>query len=108
LLDALEASGLLSDQRFATGRARVRGAALGNQRVAQELRQRGVDSALIDETLAALPDEHARAVAVWRRKFAHPPADRNEWVKQARFLQSRGFAAGTIRRVLDSPDEESS
>ena len=30
------------------------------------------------------------------------PADAREWARQARFLQSRGFATDIIRRVLKS------
>ena len=106
LLDSLESSGLLSDARYAEGRARVRGGGLGDQRLAHELRQRGVAAELIETTLSALPDEADRARAAWQRRFGTRPLDRADWAKQARFLQSRGFAVGTIRRVLDSPDED--
>jgi regulatory protein len=97
---------LLSDARFAEGRAQSRGVGLGNQRLAHELRQRGVSDALIDAAIAELPDEFERAAATWRKRFGLRPVDRVEWARQARFLQSRGFAMGTIRRVLDALDEE--
>jgi regulatory protein len=37
---------------------------------------------------------------VWAGRFAAPPADAREWARQARFLQGRGFASETIRRLL--------
>lgn len=106
LLGELQSSGLLSDARMAEARAQSRCKMLGDQRLAHELRQRGVDDSLIESTLAGLPDEYERASAVWRKRFGFRPTDRTGWAQQARFLQSRGFAMGTIRRVLDAPDEE--
>lgn len=106
LLGELQSSGLLSDARMAEARAQSRGKLLGDQRLAHELRQRGVDDSLIESALAGLPDEYERAIAVWRKRFGLLPADRSDWARQARFLQSRGFSMGTIRRVLDAPDEE--
>ena len=102
LLDSLVASGLLSDARYAEGRARTRSARLGDARLRNELQQRGVDGELIAATLAQLPKEIERAQAIWLRKFGVKAANRQEWAKQARFLQSRGFSVGTIRRVLDN------
>jgi regulatory protein len=37
---------------------------------------------------------------VWARRFGEPPATPQERARQARFLQSRGFSAETIGKVL--------
>jgi regulatory protein len=60
---------------------------------------------LIDAQLApdTLPDELERARTVWRKKFPGAPVDAQEWARQARFLQSRGFASDVIRRLLKEP-----
>jgi regulatory protein len=39
---------------------------------------------------------------VWRKKFAHPPADAAEKARHARFLSQRGFSADVISKVLRS------
>jgi len=62
-----------------------------------------VDAALETECLESELD---RARAVLRGRFAAPPADAREWARQARFLQTRGFAVDLIRKLLkERPDE---
>jgi len=102
VLDELAASGLLSDARAASAYLRANAARFGKARLRQTLRQKGLDSALIDEQLAAVdaPDELARARDIWSRKFAAPPQDAKEWARQARFLQARGFSTNVIRKLL--------
>ena len=39
----------------------------------------------------------------WRK--AHPGQGHQEWARQARFLQSRGFAAEVVGRLLKEPCE---
>ena len=69
------------------------------------LKTRGVTAELIDEQLAqaGLPGEAERARVAWSRKFSAAPGDAREWARQARFLQSRGFAGDIIRRLLKDP-----
>lgn len=105
LLDDLAARRLLSDERFAEQRATVRGTRYGNARLKSELRQRGVAEDLIAPALEAAGDETARANTVWQRKFGKLPESREEWARQARFLQARGFSGETIRRVLRREDD---
>jgi regulatory protein len=45
---------------------------------------------------------NARAMEVWRKKFAHPPADAAEKARHARFLSQRGFSPDVISKVLRS------
>jgi regulatory protein len=100
VLDALEREKLLSDQRFAEGVARVRGARYGSRRVADDLRRTGVGpeaGALIDSLKAS---DSERALAIWTRKFGVAPADASARAKQMRFLLARGFPTDVIYRVV--------
>lgn len=107
VLNALAASGLQSDARFAESYVRSQAARLGGARLRQSLRNKGVAAALVATELdkAELPDELERARAVWQKKFAAPPADAREWARQARFLQGRGFASEVIRRLLKNIED---
>jgi regulatory protein len=101
LLDRLEAAGLLSDRRFVESYVASRRGRYGLLRLRHELRRKGVAEALIAEMLTAEPaDEFEQARALWQRKFALPPADSREYARQARFLQSRGFAGDVLKRIL--------
>jgi len=107
LLNDFQQRGWLSDERYTEQIVHARKSRYGSLKVAQELREKGVDEALVDKAVAALSqDEEARARGVWQRKFGEAPANREAWAKQARFLQSRGFGFDTIKRVLrNDPDE---
>jgi regulatory protein len=104
LLDELEQGGYLSDTRYAEQRTGARAGRLGNARLAHELRTKGVDEAIIGAALDAAGSEIDRARTVWQKKYGTLPASREEWARQARFLQSRGFSSDTIRRLLDDRD----
>jgi regulatory protein len=91
---------LLSDERFAASVARARSNRYGSQRIAGELRRKGVGGeveGLIDDLKAS---DTERARAVWERKFGAPPAHPAEAARQMRFLQARGFPVDVIRRVV--------
>jgi regulatory protein len=107
VLTELAANGLQSDARFAESYIRSQAARLGSARLRQSLRTKGVSAELINSQLAGadLPDEMARAQALWTRKYSAPPTDAHEWAKQARFLQGRGFSAEVIRKLLKSIEE---
>jgi regulatory protein len=100
VLAQLETEGLLSDARAAAAYVRSHGARLGAGRLRQDLRARGLDPAIAAGEIGELGSEIERARAVWQKKFGEAPADAREWARQARFLQSRGFATDVIRRVL--------
>jgi len=108
VLNELARTGLQSDARFAASYLRSQAARLGTARLRQTLCSKGIDAELVEAQVAdlsaELPDELERARAVWRKKFAAPPADAREWAKQARFLQGRGFSAELIRRLLKEHD----
>ena len=101
LLDDLTRRGWLSDERAVTQLLHAKRARYGTQRITHELRQRGIDEALIAGALPELKEsELATAREVWRRKFGAPPQDAKEKARQMRFLQSRGFGFEVIAQVL--------
>jgi len=103
VLDAMEAQGLLSEQRFIDGFVRTRAARFGPARLRHELLRRGIPEDRIDAALKLHQrDEYAAALTLWEKRFKSPPADRREWARQARFLAARGFSHEVIRRILDS------
>ena len=105
MLADMQAAQLQSDTRAAESYVRSHADRLGASRLRQNLKTRGVASELIDAQLApdALPNELDRARTVWRKKFPDAPTDAQEWARQARFLQARGFASDIIRRLLKEP-----
>jgi regulatory protein len=108
VLTDMEASQLQSDNRTAENYLRSNASRLGASRLRHTLKTRGVAPEMIEEQLAQadLPDEIERARAAWSRKFSAAPANPKEWARQARFLQSRGFASDVIRRLLKNSREE--
>lgn len=102
LLDALQAQGLLSDQRFAESRLRVRADGQGLRRIQAELARHGVK--LAPPSLQLLRDsELQRATQLWQRRFGRPAGDAKEHARQLRFLAGRGFAGDVIRQLLGPP-----
>ena len=101
----MEASQLQSDNRTAENYLRSPAGRLGASRLRHTLKTRGVAPEMIDEQLAQadLPDEIERARAAWSRKFSAAPTNPKEWARQARFLQSRGFAGDIVRKLLKEP-----
>jgi len=103
VLDRLREEDWQSDDRYAESyvRARVeRG--YGPDRIAAELRQRGVDEHRAARAVAdAEVDWSALARRQLYRHFSRPPADFDERVKRYRHLVNRGFAP-ELARSLDS------
>ena len=101
--------GLQSDTRYAEAFVRGKAGRFAASRLRSELARRGIDRDLIDEAIAGecVESEADRARAVLRGRFTEPPADAREWARQARFLQTRGFAPDLIRKLLKEPYDES-
>lgn len=116
VLADLTQAGLLSDRRVAQSHVRVASAlkGRGRHRIARELEHRGVDRALIRDTLAELPveteeDTVRRFLQRKRPPGRLTPADHRRLFGQ---LLRRGFSADLIAREIrkgpvgpDGPDE---
>ncbi len=101
VLSVLTQSGYLSDQRFSEQMVRHHASKSGVQRISYVLRQKGVSADKVQAALAGLQaSELSRAHLVWQKKFGVLPIDAASRGKQARFLQSRGFAFEVIAKVL--------
>lgn len=106
LLD-LEKRGWLSDARALEQTVRIRSTRFGTQRIAHELRQKGISDELINSVMPQLKQGELEAAReVWRKKFATPPQDQKEKARQMRFLQTRGFSMEVIFRVMKISDEQ--
>jgi regulatory protein len=100
-LGELSERGWLSNQRFAENYVSQKQTRFGSQKMAHELRQKGVEESVIQQTLKiAKETEFERAREVWRKKFAVPPADQKEKIRQIRFLQSRGFSLDVTLKIF--------
>ena len=102
-IDGLKEDGLLSDQRFTEAYVYQRfNAGYGPLKIRYELQQKGVDSSLVDACLMPLDDDWQQSMQQQRaRKFgAVLPEDYRERMKQARFLQNRGFSPESVMRLF--------
>ncbi|MEZ5606618.1 MAG: recombination regulator RecX [Burkholderiaceae bacterium] len=107
VLDELAAKGFINEQRVAESLLHRRAALLGNARVLQELRAKGVPEDVVRTATDQLRGtELARAQAVWRKRFGQPPQDAAERARQMRFLAARGFSGDVVRRVLNAPADD--
>ena len=100
--------GYVDDRQFAGAwvQGRLAGRGAGRTRLAQELRARGVDRQIVDESLAGISEETEAYRALdkaqrrqQRLRDEEPEAQRR---KLASFLQRRGFSYETIDQVLRS------
>jgi regulatory protein len=107
LLNDLQKRGWLSDVRALEQTVRIRSARFGTQRIAHELRQKGISEELIATSIPQLKEGELEAARnVWQRKFAAPPQDQKDKARQVRFLQSRGFSMDVIFKVMRIQDDE--
>ncbi len=109
ILDDFKARGWLSDARFTEMLVHARKTKFGSARVANELREKGVADELITSAVAEIKlNELENARAIWQKKYKASPATREEWAKQARFLQSRGFGFDVIKKLLNQTEPDTS
>ena len=102
-LQALKADRLQSDERFTESYVNHRfNAGVGPLKIRYELRQKGVSDELADVFLEPLSDQWDELMTRQRaRKFGAPiPDDYAERMKQARFLQNRGFSPESVMRLF--------
>ena len=106
LLADFERRGWLSEQRVVEQVTASRRRRFGAQRIAHELREKGLSDAAIAGAQAQLKEtELETARAVWMKKFGVAPANARDKARQMRFLQGRGFGLEVIRRLLRDIEE---
>jgi len=107
VLAMLVENGAQSDERFAEHYARFRAnKGYGPKRIRMELKEKGVDSPIIDHGLEqAEVDWHERVAEVCRKKFKGQDAVTwEEKSRQSRFLDYRGFTREQIDFCLGIDD----
>lgn len=105
VIQQLQRDGLQSDERFAEAFVRGRCAkGHGPLRIARDLRQKGLSSALIHHHLnSSEVDFFALAASVARKKFGPlPAADIKEQARRIRFLNYRGFTGEQASCALEA------
>jgi regulatory protein len=106
LLDELQARDWLSEARLAAQFVHSRRSRVSAMRIRQQLAQRGVQPDVVAESTAGLEQtDLTAALALWRRRFGQPAADRAGRERQLRFLRNRGFGHGLALQVLRLADE---
>lgn len=102
--------GLVSDSRFAEGIVRYRrNRGLGPVRITLELQEKGVSEHIIEQWMDRKnPHWLAAAVNVRKKKFGSSyPDSYDERVRQAKFLQYRGFSFDQIDHALNNKEQDS-
>ncbi len=103
LLDELEESDYLSDQRFTESFIRYRVArGQGKVKIINDLKMRGVRVSLIRNAMQETDIDWFQLVKEQReKKFgSHIPNEFKEKARQMRFLSGRGFDVDTIRQSM--------
>jgi regulatory protein len=114
VLTRLKEHGYLDDQSFAETYARLRqqNEKLGQRRVKQDLKQKGVNDTLIKETLEARygnTNEEALARQHLERKRIRKPENEKETARVMRRLVTAGFSTSVIYKILrqwNVPEED--
>ena len=102
-IHSLLRDGLLSDERFTESYVNHRfNAGMGPVKIRYELRQKGVADELADLYLETFEDRWDELMRQLRqRKYgAAIPGDYAARMKQARFLQNRGFSPESVMRLF--------
>jgi len=103
VLRGLKNDRLLSDERFTETYVNHRfNAGVGPFKIRYELHQKGINDTLADEFLEPLSDRWEQLMVQQRtRKYGDAiPVDYRERMKQARFLQNRGFSPESVMRLF--------
>ncbi|QRX84651.1 recombination regulator RecX [Glaciimonas sp. PAMC28666] len=107
LLDWLEESKFLSQERFSESLIHRRAGRYGNSRIVMELKSHGITGEAINAVKSQLAEgEFARAREVWARKFGRQPVDAIERGKQMRFLLQRGFSHRAVQAAIKGAADE--
>ncbi len=107
ILDELEKKGWLSDDRFSEQFVSTKKRKFGAQKIAHELKLRGVDESIINRVIKEIKnDEFSLAKKIWEKKFNQIPITIDEKAKQIRFMQSRGIEISIIHQILSGKSPE--
>ncbi|MGZ9710769.1 recombination regulator RecX [Glaciimonas sp. GNP009] len=107
LLDWLEESKFLSQERFSESLINRRSGRYGNSRIVMELKSHGIAADAISAVKSQLAEgEFARAREVWVRKFGRQPLNAIERGKQMRFLLQRGFSHRAVQAAINSVGDD--
>ncbi len=107
LLDDFERRGWLSESRVVEQVLASRRRRFGAQRIAHELREKGVsEPAIVNAQQQLKASELGAAQAIWMKKFGRLPRNANERARQVRFMQSRGFTLETVLRIIKHGRDE--
>lgn len=102
-LDRLQQEGLQSDQRYAESYVYLRAQkGFGPLKIEYELRQRGINDQIVESAMRLEQGSWSERMQQQRsRKFGnYLPDDYAEKMKQARFLQNRGFSPELVMRLF--------
>ncbi len=103
ILQVLKNDRLQSDERFTESYVRHRyNSGVGPVKIHYELHQKGISDMLVDEFLEPLSERWEQLMMQQRdRKFGTDiPVDYAARMKQARFLQNRGFSTESVMRLF--------
>ena len=103
VLKQLQQDRLQSDIRFTESYVNHRvNAGIGPMKIRFELQQKGIGNALVDEFLEPLAERWDSMMAEQRERKYGPaiPNEFKERMKQARFLQNRGFSPESVMRLF--------
>lgn len=114
LLDSLEETGLLDDERVAPARARFEARrALSDRRIRMKLESHGIEGDLLDKAMRLASEEEPeeiRAFRYARRRRIGPYggeiSDAKERNRQMASLARAGFPLDMVRRVVTCPAAE--
>jgi regulatory protein len=107
VLDWLETSDFLNNDRFVQSLVHRKSSRYGAQRIIAELKQHQIKTETLSQTRTELlAEEKVNARAVWEKKFGVLPQSMEERAKQMRFLLQRGFSQGAVRSVLKGEDDD--
>lgn len=107
VVDRLTDEGLQSDARFTEAFVSMRSKkGQGPLRILKELQQRGIGQTLQEEYVDLRDDQWLVLIRqVRNKKFGKtPPENYQQRMKQARFLQYRGFTSEQIRHEIQDTD----
>lgn len=104
VLMRLTDEGYQSDARYVEAYIRSRmNKGYGHQRLRQELRLKGIEHQLIDDTFARMSQDNKHVeilLNLWNKKFKYLPKDSREKFRQMNFLRYRGFSSKEIEDLF--------